>query len=158
MSTIHLDSSAIHQGYMAGLKGENPDEAMAKSEDYSDGWLVGSEDRQKRLAEGVPEDKIVPKYLGPCTELPMKKGDKVSIPKGTIIDTINYGKRAAGRTYQVTLHDVYPGVPAHRDLHHGYNETRIVRPTEPQLLWPGTSGYWSTASLNEVLEKAAEKA
>lgn len=154
MSTIHPDSSAIHQGYMAGLKGENPDEVLAKSEDYSDGWLVGAEDRQRLLDLLVPEAEIVPKYLGPCTDLPLKRGDEVIIPKGTLISTIYHGERKAGRTYKVKIHDVYPGMPACRDYH---SAGRIQRPTAPKLVWPGTGGYWSEANLNEVLERT-EKA
>lgn len=138
---------------MAGLKGENPDEAMAKSDDYSDGWLAGATERDRRLALGVAESEIVPKYLGPCAELPLKRGDEVFIPKGTTVNTIHYGERHAGRAYKVKLHDIHPGMPAYRDFH-SRDAAYIQPPTTPKLLWAGTGGYWSEADLNEVLAKS----
>lgn len=140
MTTMHPDCSVLHQGYMAGLKGEEPSSNL---QDYEDGWLAGAEDREK-----LGSDPVLPKYLGPC-ETPLKRGDEVSIPKGTTISTIYHGVRKAGRTYTVKLHDVYPGMPAYRD--YGYSSGVIIRPTAPKLVWPGTGGYWSEADLNEVL-------
>lgn len=63
------------------------------------------------------------------------KGDRVTVPKGTVIwGTFPEGIKEAGRTYTVEVFDTgtYP---------------------EPHVTWVGASGYWHNARL-EDLEQA----
>lgn len=143
--TRTITTNWVHEGYMDGISGKEPDPELDRSDEYSKGWLAGASDREAGIAP--------PKFFGPC-ELPCKRGDEVTIPKGTTVSNIHHGVRKAGRTYKVKLHDVYPGVPAYIDYHHrsNPNEDGVVRPTAPKLVWPGTGGYWSDADVNEVFK------
>jgi hypothetical protein len=138
--------SLVHEGYMAGIQGEDPNPELDFSEEYSVGWLAGAKDKEAGI--------IPPKYLGPVDELPCKRGDTVTIPKGTPVSTIYHGERKAGRTYKVKTHDVYQGMPAYIDYHRGSNQNadHVVRPTAPEVIWPGSGGYWSRANVNDLFE------
>jgi hypothetical protein len=137
----------LHEGYMDGLTGKEPNEELTKSSDYEDAWLIGAEDRVK----GVP----VPAFFGPCENLPLHKGSVVTIPKGTIIKQIGKAPRPAGKTYTVTLHDVYNGTPAY--CTGSAFRTDFNRPTSPKVIWPGTGGYWCEADINRIPEAHALK-
>lgn len=132
--------SVTHQGYMAGLNGEDPDENLQRLEEYEAGWLAGYEDREK----GVQSSS----FLGPVEEFPIKRNAEVVIPKGTQIQ--HRGKvTVAKRDYKVKLHDIYPGRPAYVE----WNDNRtVIRPTYARVLWAGAGGYWSEASLSDILK------
>lgn len=99
-----------------------------------------------RELNGLPEP---PRYFGFCreSELPIKKGDKVVIKKGTIIKNVHHGDQPAGRTYTITVDHVLPGQDAHRM----YHDTNKYGFTNPRIVWPGKGGYWSSVDINEVL-------
>lgn len=142
MSLAHHHVSLVHQGYMSGINGEDPDEEAAKCSEYELGWLAGYEDRGKGM---LPQ-----KYLGPC-DLPIHRGDEVVIPKGTAVEHRGSTK-VTRRDTKVTLHDVYRGMPAYIGLD---NRKVVIRPTDSQVLWAGSGGYWSRANLSDVLNPQA---
>ena len=153
MTTSPAFTNYIHLGYMDGLHGRGPDSELEETEDYQDGYLAGAHDRERTL--WADPGWTPPKFLGPVGKeaLPFKKGDKVRIPRTTLIHTTYHGERRAGRTYSVTLHDVYDGVPAHRS-HCNFKD--IVRPEPPKALWAGTGGYWSRADVNDLPTPAGD--
>lgn len=84
------------------------------------------------------------------SELPLKRGDIVTIPKGTKIQTTmpNAREKIAGRTYKVKIHDVYPG----------FTDTSYrgkTRSVPPRVVWPGEGGYWHEANLSDIPEANA---
>lgn len=135
MATIDIHVSLGHKGYLAGLRGEDPDKRVERFEEYEDGYLHGCEDRKagvKDVFQDPPEG--------------LKKGSKVKIPKGITVKTTYHGERIVGRTYTVTVHDVYP-------VQHGYREyggREFKRPEPAKIVWPGTGGYWSTAAVGDI--------
>ena len=122
----------VHLGYLAGLRGQEPDPLLDRLRDYETGWLHGTEDR----AAGVP-DRFQEAPQG------LAKGSSVMIPKGCTVRTFR-GDRTAGRTYRVRIHDVYGVNPAHIGLE------GFVRPEPARVIWPGTGGYWSTAAVLDL--------
>ena len=74
----------------------------------------------------------------PKEDLPVKQGDKVRIPKGTIVRNLYLGEKPAGRSYTVTVNHVLSGWEADGEKHN------------PKVCWPGTGGYWSEADINDV--------
>lgn len=135
--------SPTHQGYMAGLNGEDPDENAARSQEYESGWLAGCEDREKGIRPS--------KYLGPC-EIPIRRKAEVTIPRGTKV-TRGRKIQETRRSYKVRLHDVYPGNPAYVDYR---NQGVVVRPTEARVLWAGAGSYWAEANLGDVVIEGGE--
>lgn len=129
-----------HKGYMDGITGADPDPKLEKSNEYSDAWLIGVADREAGIEPSKYMDTL------DRSELPVKRGDTVTIPKGTKIKTIYHGERLAGRTYKVELHNVYPAIPAHFE----YGSRELRRPVPAKVIWPGTGGYWSEANLEDV--------
>lgn len=91
------------------------------------------------------------KYVGyhDAAALPIKKGDTVTILKGTPIrhrgETLT-----AGRTYKVKVFDVVNGVTDSRSDH-----TRRVNTQNPEVLWPGSGSYWSYVDVNLIPEANA---
>lgn len=122
-----------HEGYLDGYYGRDPNPRFDGSNEYEAGWLQGVEDSENGVS--IPSE-----------ECPLKKGDRVTIPKGTPIHSTAKGNITAGRTYVITLHNVEPGVQAHVDSYGDF-----VRPKGPTLVWPGTSGYWSRALYEDVV-------
>jgi hypothetical protein len=135
-------SNFLHEGYMDGLTGKEPNAELSGT-DYEEGWVIGAQDRE----EGVP----VPVFFGPCENLPLHRGSVVTIPKGAIIKQIGKEPRPAGKTYTVTLHDVYNGTTAYR------LGSDFVRPCPPRIVWPGTGGYWCEVDINRIPEAHALK-
>ncbi len=132
--------SWTHEGYMDGILGLDPDEDLDFSgSEYETGWLLGVADREAGMT--------APKYAAGAS-LPTLKGVEVTVPKGTIVKTLGKPEKAAGRTYKVKVHAVYPGVPAH--FTYGYSH-EFVRPTSATVTWAGTGGYWTEASLDHVV-------
>jgi len=123
---------------MDGLNGADPNESASRCDEYELGWLAGAEDRQNGFQ--------APAYFGLC-ELPIQRGAEVVIPKGTKIEHRG-SVRESKRDSKVKLHDVYPGVPAYIE----WGSQKVVRPTTAQVLWAGSGGYWSRASLADVMK------
>jgi hypothetical protein len=78
------------------------------------------------------------KFIGYCPVIPFKRGDKVRIPKGTLVKTCTKGVRITGRTYTITVDHVLHGAEYDDTVHN------------PVVVWPGTGGYWSEADINDV--------
>jgi hypothetical protein len=89
-------------------------------------------------------------------ELPLKKGDVVTIKKGTMIKTVGRPAKPAGKTYKVTVDHILngrteealrqkdePGSPFYKErIHH----------SNPTVVWPGPGGYWSEVDINSIPE------
>ncbi len=88
------------------------------------------------------------RFVGYCPELPIKKGDVVTIPKGTAIESTSpKGGKVAGRTFKVRVTHVNTGSnPIARD----------DEPTNPVVEWAGSGGYWHRVDINDIPE-AQEK-
>lgn len=88
-------------------------------------------------------------------ELPVKKGDTVTIVKGTTIRTMlpsmngGYKTKVAGRTYKVKVDHILNGMnrPVGQKNH---NASYPVQ--SPSVRWPGTGGYWFQVDLNDIPE------
>lgn len=126
---------------MDGIQGKEPDAQLSQTSAYSTGWLHGCEDREQGIQA---RDVLAPSRL--------KKGDTVTIPKGTRIhSTKEGGFKTAGRTYKVKLHDVYPGTPAYIDIGARYGVPgAFIRPSQGEILWAGAGGYWCRADLEAI--------
>ena len=80
-------------------------------------------------------------------ELPLKRGDVVTIKKGTVIK-FRGGTKLAGKTYKVTIDHILPGMSrVRRDRHFDDSVTQ-----NPSIRWPGPGGYWSEVDINDVVE------
>lgn len=102
------------------------------------------------------------RYVGfhEATALPIKKGDRVTIRKGTVIRTTHPQRSpsyVAGRTYKVTVFAMMSGSS---DTKHEWNEAtqkydlvKIPR-DNPAVEWPGEGGYWCWVDINEIPEAA----
>jgi hypothetical protein len=137
-------SNALTLGYLAGLRGEDPDPEMSRlSERYDDGWLLGAADREQGA---TPK-----KFMGYCDKnvLPVKQGDTVTIKKGTLV-RCNGVTKPAGRTYKVRVNHVQSG----RNLYIEGNAFRreITPIMNPTVVWPGSGGYWAEADINDIPE------
>lgn len=132
--------SLFHEGYVDGMLGNDPvAEKCWSGSEYEDGWLVGSEARER--------GEKVPKFFGYCPELPVTKGDRVTIPKGTkVFSTGGIALKEAGHTYKVTVHRTDHGTDAHRNWHGEFVPAR-----NPCVVWVGGGSYWHEADLNSVI-------
>lgn len=130
-----------HAGYLAGLKGEDPDpEAGLIDSEYELGYLNGCQDR----ANGV----TVPTYCGYVEkqDLPIRPGMTVVIPKGVQVrSTGPGGTKLSGTSRRVKVHHVANGSVAHRTYH-----GEFVRPVNPSVVWAGSGSYWHEADINSV--------
>lgn len=135
---VEMSLSFVHGGYMAGLRGEDPDPRLEGFPDYDTAWLKGCEDRESGACK--PEDfEEVPEWL--------KRGVEITVPKGTPLTSTHpqrSGVFKAGRTYRVKIHDVYHVTPAYR----GYNG--FERPKPAQVVWAGAGGYWTHAYITDL--------
>jgi hypothetical protein len=122
-----------HEGYLDGYHGREPNERLSGHHEYEDGWLQGSLDREADLPL-------------PPSECPLKKGDEVTIKKGTPVHSTGRESKPAGRTYKVKVHHVLSSRQAHFDT-----EGRFVRPQSPEVVWAGTGGYWTWAKYEDLL-------
>jgi len=135
-------SPLSHQGYMDGLTGKEPKNNLSyRGSEYDEGWLIGDQDR----VAGV----VAPKYLGHSyeSELPVKKGMEIIIPKGVTIRTIYHGTRVNPRSYKIRVNHVLGGSVGYK-----VGGSDFVKPTVPEVRWAGKGGYWSSVDLNQVLE------
>ena len=135
---------ALTIGYLAGLRGEEPDAELGRiNPQYDEGWLRGAEERQ----QGVQPKK----YMGfhRDDELPVKRGDVVTIKKGTLI-RCNGSTKPAGRTYRIIVRSLGCGSNLYVE---GNAFRQTVRPlTCPTVMWGGTGGYWAEADINDIPE------
>jgi hypothetical protein len=84
----------------------------------------------------------VPKFEGyiPDHELPIKRGDTVTIPKGTLVKNVRTGVTIAGRTYKVKVDHFISGMT--------HDQVKIP----PKVCWAGSGGYWSEVDINDIPE------
>jgi hypothetical protein len=85
-------------------------------------------------------------------ELPIKAGDRVTLPKGTLVMTTNPkhdGIRVLKRKCTVTVHHVGHGSNAY------VNRGEKIPVSNPEVFWADTSGYWCRVDINTVLAKSA---
>ena len=138
MGMATMIHSQAHQGYLDGIEGNDP---TSTSTEYELGWSAGYEDREKGL-------KLRP-YCGPVENLPVKRGDTVTIRRITLVHRSNGKTVEAKRNYKVTLHDVDQGRPAYVDYGH-FVKPALIRPTIARVTWVGAGGYWSDCDLSEI--------
>lgn len=91
------------------------------------------------------------KFIGFHTDdaLPIKRGDTVTILKGTPIRH-NGKDHRAGRTYKVKVDHVLNGCT---DTHSDH--ARKVNMSNPCVRWAGTGSYWSAVDINLIPEAGA---
>ena len=136
--------NACHEGYMDGLRGLDPDPNFVNWTEYETGWLHGSQDHD----EGKPVVDVL-------DDPPFKKGDRVRVPKGTLVWSTNpktSGKNPTGKSYSVTLHGCYSGLPARIDPGTG----DFVPPRAGEAVWVGTGGYWVYSSNLDLQSESKE--
>lgn len=141
----------------------------------------------------------------PYSEIPFKKGDVVTVPKGTLIKSTGGAPKVSTRTQKVTVHHVMPGSMAFlveklsggrfyfdcvdRTMEDALTRAgatealkilqgpnvdlfaeEIIQDLEgrgllrwdgdngylvldnPQVVWPGSGGYWREADVNNVVK------
>jgi len=139
-------TSPIHQGYMDAFYGKDQDPEQTSPE-YEEGYLVGLYDRDELKVGTRP-----PQFLGYYREedLPIKKGQTIVIPKGTIVKVVGKDPKPAGRTYSITVDHVNAGSTFYTQGSAFRKD--YVRPTSPKVVWPGAGGYWAEADLNDILK------
>ena len=93
------------------------------------------------------------KYIGyvPKHLLPLRRGDIVKIPKGTMVENHRTGVKPAGRTYTVTVSHILSGAEYNDRAMEGpyYDGPQIVN---PKIVWAGSGGYWSECDINDIRE------
>ena len=84
--------------------------------------------------------------------LSIQPGDRVRIPKGTLIHTVGKDPKPAGKTYTVIVHRTYPAVE--------YTERvlgDVVTVRKPAMVvWAGPGGYWSQADIDQVQKVSSD--
>lgn len=86
-------------------------------------------------------------YIGyhDLSDLPIKKGDKVRIPKGTEIRSMGAkGTHKSGRAQTITVNHMCTG-----STNRLFND-EAEHLSNPKVIWPGSGGYWSEADINDV--------
>lgn len=91
------------------------------------------------------------KHLGyheHLSDLPIKRGDKVTIPKGTTVHSMGTPRvRVAARNYTVTVRSVSCG----QNFPEGHPRHDPSYPTvNPRVVWVGSGYYWCEADINDV--------
>ncbi len=87
-------------------------------------------------------------YHDPAS-LPVKRGDFVTILKGTPVRT-GFSKKnwkPAGRTYKVKIDHILPGCTTRP-----YSSEEPVHEFGPSIRWAGSGGYWYEADINDIPE------
>lgn len=90
-------------------------------------------------------------------DLPIKRGDVVTIPKGTKISTTMSNKREkiAGRTFKVKVDHVLNGSSTSERVWDATWDTYVEVRTHvnnPSVRWAGEGGYWHEVDINDVPE------
>ncbi len=95
-----------------------------------------------------------PKYIGyhELATLPVKCGDTVTIPKGTVVR--HRGKdKPAGRNFKVKVDHLLPGM-TRSDYKPGHTQAdargMVQTLVNPAVRWAGTGGYWAECDVNHV--------
>ena len=88
--------------------------------------------------------------------LPIKRGDTVTILKGTTIHTTmprtEDRTRVAKKTYKIRVDHLLNGTSDIRLVGGQY----VTTPTSnPSVRWPGVGGYWFEADINDIPEAAS---
>lgn len=112
------------------------------------------------------------KYIGYHDEskLPLKRGQTVTIKKGTKIHCMLRGIVEAKKTFKIKIHHLMPGCSwskrmiTDRDretLKMTWEEINaypgdFIPQSNPGVSWPGTGGYWQTVDINEIPETFQE--
>lgn len=92
-------------------------------------------------------------------ELPLKKGQQVTIKKGTTIRSMHPDPakkvKVAGKTYKIYVDHLLPGrseTEWQEDPETGKHE-QVRKPLEnPSVRWPGEGGYWCEVDINDIPE------
>lgn len=108
------------------------------------------------------------KYIGYHNDavLPIKRGQTVTIKKGTKIRCMLRGDVVAGRTFKIQVHHLMPGCSYHKNLitecdlrvlGMTFEEVRnypeeFIPQKNPEVCWPGRGGYWQSVDINDVPE------
>lgn len=92
-------------------------------------------------------------------ELPLKRGQMVTIKKGTIVKTLGKEPKPAGKTYKVKVHHFMCGqtetkLTQDKEPPHKFIEEKIHK-MDPTVEWAGPGGYWTSADLNDIPEAMA---
>ena len=91
----------------------------------------------------VTEDGKYIGYFSDKSILPFKRGDIVTIPKGTRYHSMKDGEyHIAGRTYKVKVDHILCGTDY---MDHGKRIT-----VNPEISWAGSGGYWHRCDINDV--------
>lgn len=97
--------------------------------------------------------KTTPTHTANTIPSPVRPGDHITLPKGTIATSTNPRRRgpfAIGRATHIRVHHVLPGwVDLWNDHRHGRGYVVL-----PEIVWPGTGGYWTEARLTPELTTA----
>lgn len=96
--------------------------------------------------EGFHEDK----------DLPIKRGDTVTIPKGTVIRTMlprpEDKVRIAARTYKVRVDHILNGITVTEEAAFLRRGETPGHKSNPTVRWPGKGGYWFEVDINDIPE------
>lgn len=92
------------------------------------------------------------KYQGHVPELPIKRGDTVTIVKGVTIR--HRGEKiTAKRTYKVVVSHILNGVTnSEHDRAYNSRHGRETIDTNPTIVFAGRGGYWSEVDINDIPE------
>lgn len=82
-------------------------------------------------------------------DLPIKRGQIITIKKGTMVKTVGKEAKPAGRTYRVAVNHLLPGVTERIN-------GEQVHKSNPKVVWAGAGGYWSEADINDIPEAVGE--
>ena len=89
-------------------------------------------------------------FCFPKDDLPIKKGDRVRVPKGVKLRSMHPQRPTeyeAGKSYHVEVHHVV--VPLFKLKATSNEEWSLER--DPRVVWAGSGGYWVEASLFDVV-------
>ncbi len=106
------------------------------------------------------------KYIGYHAEssLPFKRGQEVTIKKGTKIHCMKRGDVIAKKTFKITIHHMMNGISYPkftitdcdlRALNMTFQQIEaypgnMIPGKNPSVCWPGTGGYWQEVDINDV--------
>ena len=97
-------------------------------------------------------------------DLPIRRGDTVTILKGTTIQTTMpskdrtgrtgyYVTKTAGRTYKVKVDHILNGMTFTEEfVRNRGNGEKPGHKQNPSVRWPGTGGYWFSVDINDIPE------
>jgi len=146
MANYSNSVSSTHDGYVDALNGLDPNPQHSyPGSSYDAAYIIGCEDRQA----GVKPSKV--EYFQ-TNSYPVKRGQEITIRKGTMVKAFGKEPKPAGRTYKVTLHDVCGGTVGYFEYSSSFGTQSFRRPEPPKVCWAGAGGLWTFANLEDVLE------